>query len=116
VVMFVVQVLVMVEVMLVVMVEVMVVVGYWVGSSGVGSVGDSLSSTTRNLCLTDTISSFLFYSEMPCVIYFFITLWWNVITIQPGLLGAPLLKKGLTPYLPLRFVIPRLDRGIQFFY
>ena len=28
--------------MLVVMVEVMVVVGYWVGSSGVGSVGDSL--------------------------------------------------------------------------
>ena len=43
VVMFVIQVLVVMVVMLVVMVEVMVVVGYWVGSSGVGSVGDSLS-------------------------------------------------------------------------
>ena len=42
VVIFMVQVLVVVVVMLVVMVEVMVVVGYWVGSSGVGSVGDSL--------------------------------------------------------------------------
>ena len=48
VVMFVVQVLVVVVVILVVMVEVMVVVGYWMGSSGVGSVGDSLSRKIHN--------------------------------------------------------------------
>ena len=41
VVMFVVLVLMVVAVMMVVMVEVMVLVGYWVGSSGVGSVGEA---------------------------------------------------------------------------